>query len=376
MKQFDQLGKNIRLCREAAGMTQSELAERLFVSFQAVSAWERGQSVPDLENAVRIAELFGISVDTLLKDHDREIFVGIDGGGTKTEFVSFLKDGTVIGRVVAEGTNPNDVGEKACLATLNEGLSRLLQGANPKGIFAGIAGASAGEWKKLLSAALSEKIGSTAWVDTDAANVLSLAPDPKKSAMIICGTGSCVFVRRGEEMIRLGGWGQLLDESGSAYDVGKDALRHALAVEDGLEEKSLLSKRLSEELGDPIFASIPMIYEKGRAYIASLAPLVCECAENGDEKSLAILEKNAQRLAKLLTVARTRYGAEEFICAGGFFKNLRFREMVAEKSKGSLIDPALPPVCGACIELLCRMKEKIPEDFRTNFENSYRRVSC
>ena len=177
-------------------------------------------------------------------------------------------------------------------------------------------------------------------------------------------------------MIRLGGWGQLLDESGSAYDVGKDALRHALAVEDGLEEKSLLSKRLSEELGDPIFASIPMIYEKGRAYIASLAPLVCECAENGDEKSLAILEKNAQRLAKLLTVARTRYGAEEFICAGGFFKNLRFREMVAEKSKGSLIDPALPPVCGACIELLCRMKEKIPEDFRTNFENSYRRVSC
>lgn len=376
MNQFDQLGKNIRLRREAAGMTQSELAERLFVSFQAVSAWERGQSIPDLENAVRISELFGVSVDALLKDGDREIFVGIDGGGTKTEFVSFLKDGTVIGRVVAEGSNPNDVGEKACLATLNEGLSRLLQGANPKGIFAGIAGASAGSWKTILSKAIFEKNGCSVFVDSDAVNVLGLAPDPRKSAMIICGTGSCVFVRRGNDLIRLGGWGQLLDESGSAYDVGKDALRHALAVEDGLEKGSLLFDRLCDELGTPIFSAIPRIYEKGRAYIASFAPLVCECSEQGDARSREILEKNADRLAQLLTVARLRYGAEEFVCAGGFFRNAFFREMVRQKSGCVLLDPALPPVCGACIELLCRMKQTIPEDFRTNFENSYRSVSC
>ena len=96
MNPFDMIGKNIRLRREACGLTQAELAEKLFVSFQAVSAWERGQSVPDLENAVRLASLFGVSVDALLKDGEREIFVGIDGGGTKTEFVSFYEDGTVI----------------------------------------------------------------------------------------------------------------------------------------------------------------------------------------------------------------------------------------------------------------------------------------
>ncbi|MBQ3075181.1 MAG: XRE family transcriptional regulator, partial [Clostridia bacterium] len=136
MNQFDQIGKNIRLRREAAGMTQSELAERLFVSFQAVSAWERGQSVPDLENAVRLSELFGVSVDALIKDSQREVFVGIDGGGTKTEFVSFLADGTVIGRVVTEGSNPNDVGAEKCLDILFAGLSKLLQGTPPAGIFA------------------------------------------------------------------------------------------------------------------------------------------------------------------------------------------------------------------------------------------------
>jgi len=373
LNHIDQIGKNIRAYREAAGLTQSELAEKLYVSFQAVSAWERGQSVPDLENAVRLSRLFEISVDALLKEKDEEIFVGIDGGGTKTEFVSFLADGTVLNRVVTEGSNPNDVGECACIATLTDGLSRLLKGAEPRGIFAGLAGAGAGNWKKILSKALSEQC-STSWVDTDAVCVLSLAPDPENSAMVISGTGSCVFVRRDGKLIRLGGWGQLFDESGSAYDVGKDAVRHALAVEDGLEKESALFCRLLDELGDPIFASIPKIYEKGRAYIASLAPLVCDAAEAGDEKSLQILEKNADRLALLLRSAAERYGAKDFICSGGFFRNDLFRNMVTEKSKCKLFEPSLPPVCGSCIELLYRMKQPVPEDFRANFEKSYGRI--
>ncbi len=376
MKQIDQIGKNIRQCRESAGMTQAELAQRLFVSFQAVSAWERGQSVPDLENAVRISELFDVSVDALLKDDDRELFVGIDGGGTKTEFVSFFADGTVFSRVVASGSNPNDIGEEACLNILFDGLSRLLQGAIPKGIFAGIAGAGAGEWKTVLSKALAEKIACPVWVDSDAANVLSLATDPQNSAMVISGTGSCVFVRCNGELIRLGGWGQLFDESGSAYDVGKDAIRHVLAVEDGLEKKSLLSDLLYQELGDPIFSSIPMIYEKGRAFIASFAPFVCQCADQEDEVSCWILEKNAERLAQLLCSARERFDRTEFICAGGFFRNDRFRTLVEAKSGCKLISPALPPVCGACIELMFRMNRKVPEEFRTNFENSLRRKLC
>lgn len=376
MNQFDQIGKNIRSLREAAGLTQSELADRLFVSFQAVSAWERGQSIPDLENAVRLSELFDVSVDSLIRGGDREIFVGIDGGGTKTEFVSFLADGTVLGRVVSERSNPNDVGGEASLNTLHNGVTKLLQGIVPKAVFAGIAGAGAGEWRTVLSKALSEKLGTTVWVDTDAACVLSLATDPRNSAMVISGTGSCVFVRRGEEMHRLGGWGQLFDESGSAYDVGKDAIRHALAVEDGLESESELFHRLCKTLGTPVFAAIPSLYEKGRAYIASLAPIVCEEAERGEKVSLKILGKSAERLADLLRLAKKRFGAEEFICAGGFFKGELFRQMVAQKSGCTLSDAHFPPVCGACIEVLCRMKRTVPEDFRANFEKSYGGLSC
>lgn len=60
------VGANISKCRKAAGMTQTEVADRLGLSFQAVSNWERGQSCPDIANLMALAELFGVSVDRLL----------------------------------------------------------------------------------------------------------------------------------------------------------------------------------------------------------------------------------------------------------------------------------------------------------------------
>ena len=60
------VGANISKYRKASGMTQTELADRLGLSFQAVSNWERGQSCPDIANLMALAEMFGVSVDKLL----------------------------------------------------------------------------------------------------------------------------------------------------------------------------------------------------------------------------------------------------------------------------------------------------------------------
>ena len=60
------VGANISRLRKSAGLTQTELADRLNVSFQAVSNWERGQSCPDIANLMELAKLFGVSVDRIL----------------------------------------------------------------------------------------------------------------------------------------------------------------------------------------------------------------------------------------------------------------------------------------------------------------------
>lgn len=59
--------KLIRL-RKKSGMSQEEFAEKMSVSRQAVSKWEGAQSVPDLERILKISEMFGVTMDYLLKD--------------------------------------------------------------------------------------------------------------------------------------------------------------------------------------------------------------------------------------------------------------------------------------------------------------------
>ena len=60
------LGKNISARRKALGMTQMELADKLGISYQAVSNWERGQTAPDISKLGEIAEILDCSIDELL----------------------------------------------------------------------------------------------------------------------------------------------------------------------------------------------------------------------------------------------------------------------------------------------------------------------
>ena len=62
------LGNRIKLARLNAGLTQDQLAEKLNVTFQAVSSWERGEYVPDTWNLIELAKVLEISVSSLVED--------------------------------------------------------------------------------------------------------------------------------------------------------------------------------------------------------------------------------------------------------------------------------------------------------------------
>ena len=62
------LGRRIKACRQAAGISQEKVAELAGVSRQAVTKWEAGQSAPSTENLFKLAEIFGTTVDLILTD--------------------------------------------------------------------------------------------------------------------------------------------------------------------------------------------------------------------------------------------------------------------------------------------------------------------
>ncbi|MBQ7322404.1 MAG: helix-turn-helix domain-containing protein [Clostridia bacterium] len=66
------IGNNIRQLRQRNGLTQEQVAERLGVSYQAVSKWENNANTPDIVLLPEIAELFGVSIDALFSDRIEE----------------------------------------------------------------------------------------------------------------------------------------------------------------------------------------------------------------------------------------------------------------------------------------------------------------
>lgn len=69
-----EFGENIRKAREDAGITQQTLADRLYVTRQAVSRWENGSRYPDLLTAKRLAASLDTNLDTLLADDDMRTY--------------------------------------------------------------------------------------------------------------------------------------------------------------------------------------------------------------------------------------------------------------------------------------------------------------
>lgn len=368
------IGERIRELRQGAGLTQGELAGELSVSFQAVSNWERGIAPPDIENMVRIAERFCTTVDDLLHKKRERLYLGIDGGGTKTEFAVVSEDGYVLKRILKGGSNPNDIGYRKMaqmiLGTIGELVTEF---PSIKAVFCGISGISGGNNSTRLVSDVKKSFPNlTCDARTDAYNLFAM--DESADMVVISGTGSVVFVKSDDGLTRLGGWGYLLDSAGSAYDMGRDAIAATLGEEDRGEAPSLLATKVREKLGArSAWDSINAIYEGGKAYIADFSGAVFAAYSEGDEKAIAIVDKSAKALSELLNLGVSRYGVEKRALArGGIFEHHAeiMLKHISKYTDVTLNVVGLPPIYGAA-RLARAMDGKVPDEFYDSFAKTY-----
>ncbi len=245
------------------------------------------------------------------------LYLSLDGGGTKTEGLLVNEQGTVLARGLAGPSNPNDLTLPVAADTLAALVRTLLADAAiidavatgdvTVSLFAGVAGAL--NHKTVLRAALVDRLSNLAGIirigiGSDVELLLAAEIPDGDGACIIVGTGSACFVRKGESIIRIGGWGYLLDSGGSGYDIGRDALEAALRAHDGRGEATTLSRRLADHLGCAVPDALTAIYAGGKTFIAACAPCVFAAArEDHDPIADAILHRNARSLAELVEAA-------------------------------------------------------------------------
>lgn len=279
----------------------------------------------------------------------KDYVIAIDGGGTKTVGVIAELDGRIVAQRRTGASNPNDIGEKKAGAILLELACELYslvraedEGARVASIFAGVSGAIG--HTDALESALAEGLFCNAKikVESDIYNLLGLLDDDGEcdAAALICGTGSVCFVRHGGELIRIGGWGYLLDSFGGGYSIGRDGLEAALRQADGRGDSTSLYGRACGYLGAPPEESIARIYREGKVLIAGFAPYVMEEAVRGDCVAGEIMGGAIDSLSEMALAASSVIGEGrtfDIILGGGILSEESIRNSLSLKLGGSAV---------------------------------------
>jgi N-acetylglucosamine kinase-like BadF-type ATPase len=179
-------------------------------------------------------------------------YLGIDAGGTKT--VALAGDERrVLGRGSAGPANPSLVGTEAALAALTQAArTALAEAASPQ---AGVAMAwigGAGAWPATgeLRTRAAQAVGASRVEFSHDGRLLLAAAGVEEGIALVAGTGSSAYgrVRTGAE-VTVGGWGHLLGDEGSGYDIARAAMRAATRAIDGRGPETALVPALLRMTG-------------------------------------------------------------------------------------------------------------------------------
>ncbi len=305
------IARNIRSRRKALKMTQNMLADLLGYSAKAVSKWESGAGAPPTVTLPRLAQVLQTNLDSLMGDtSDQTFYLGIDGGGTKTEFALADSNGNIIKTVCLGTSNPSDIGIENALNVLRVGIIEVCENI-PKSnisVFAGLAGGSLAGISEQISGFLSKFGFADTKNGSDAMNAVSASLGDADGISVIMGTGSVTFAQVNGKTHRVGGYGYLLGDAGSGFSIGREAILAALRFEDGSGEETVLYEAVRKKCGtESVLESLGKFYSGGKRMIAQYAPLVMNAYEGGDKVAERILFDDLEQ------VAQTIRGAAKFL---------------------------------------------------------------
>lgn len=246
--------------------------------------------------------------------------LGIDGGGTKTEFLLTDLNKNEINRIVSGTSNPVNIGIEETKSVLKQGISAVCDSLDfaEISVFAGLAGSGAEDIKTEIGNFLGS-FGFGAYSSgTDADSAVATALKGENGVALIMGTGIIALSCSHGKNHRTGGRGYMIDKGGSGFCLGSDALNSAFEFLDGRGGSELILKLVEEKLGKNPEDSVPEIYSGGATFVASFAPVIFEAYKSGDADAERILDRNAYEAAKLIKAAHRHVEENDktVICGG------------------------------------------------------------
>lgn len=234
---------------------------------------------------------------------------GVDAGGSKTLAVVVDERGREVGRGLSGSANYHTIGVDQAAAHVREALEVAIHAANGSlplaGLWIGIAGVDRADDCDLWLPRL-QPLAASVRLTNDAELILSALPGGV-GVGLIAGTGSIAFGRDPSGgIVRAGGWGYLMGDEGSGYDIARQALRAAARAADGRGPETALLEAMMNHWGvESPYDLIGSVYAAPDvATLARLASMTLATARAGDPEAQRIVALAADELAlAALTVA-------------------------------------------------------------------------
>lgn len=276
-----------------------------------------------------------------------EIFIGVDGGGTKTEATAINSAGEVLSRYTGGSTNPYIVTFNKAMEELRTVLDGLLAPLFDESLLftsicLGMSGVSSAEERRQVQSFLhsyfqQRQLSMHIYMRSEAEISLMAVLERQYGILAISGTGSNTYaITKSGDIHRVGGWGHLLGDEGSGYQIGLQTLKTVIKSHEGILPPTIMSSL--------IVAAYPLqhitdlksyIYQPAitKQDIASFARCCIEAAEAGDEAADRIIRQQAAELAdttSALIRQQAEFAESELVRIGSIFKHSPlFRETYA-----------------------------------------------
>ena len=211
-------------------------------------------------------------------------------------------------------------------------------------------------------------------------NIALLASGAEEGIVAQAGTGSDAFLIQKDMYYGVGGWGSIIGDQGSGYDIGRRGVEAAVRYNDGWGEPTLITELLRDHLGyegtlSENFNSL-VLFCLDRTNVASLSCVVGAAAEKGDQVALEIVRYAGRMMAEQVLRAIRRAGGAfrgPIIASGGAWRTSpvmfeTFRECILSVHPDAVVmRPVFEPVVG-CIVSRFGPSEELMQTLRKNFK--------
>lgn len=277
-----------------------------------------------------------------------ELFLGVDGGGTRCRARLCDGSGAVLGEGCAGPANLR-LGIEASLAAAIDAAGQCLAAAGLdertlSDTIACVALAGATEPDELAAARRGKFPFRHALITSDAHAACVAAHRGGDGGIVIAGTGSIGWAIVAGRQYRVGGWGLPLSDEGGGAWLGAEAMRLVLRAHDGRTAWSDLLRCLFDRFAADPHCIVRWAAAARPGDFAALAPTVIEYARRQDREAAALLRRAAEHLeaiaARLITL-----GADRLALMGGLAPHLE--PWLAERTRRHLVPPAGDALSGA-----------------------------